>query len=154
MSNLRIGVVRDLVLPKFSDIKIGTFYKYQGLDGLRLKIDEYYFYDLERQMIGVENYHVSVSTYIPSFEVKRSTKMYQHTAIEHGDIGLFYGLYDVQHLAIKIANNEFFDLETNKIITLKNTDHEFEIPEDVCMNFYVNLDEITNVNRKCFSTKV
>ena len=46
MSNLRIGDVEDVVLPRFSDIKIGTFYKYQGLDGFRLKIDEYYFYDL------------------------------------------------------------------------------------------------------------
>ena len=54
MSNLRIGDVKYLVLPTFSDIHIGTFYTVQGLDGFRVKIDDHYFYDLQLKMRGVE----------------------------------------------------------------------------------------------------
>ena len=64
MSNLIIRDIEDLVLPRFSDIKIGTFYKYQSLDSFRLKIDDHYFYDLKEEMSGVENYRAFVMTYI------------------------------------------------------------------------------------------
>lgn len=141
MSNLIIRDIEDLVLPRFSDIKIGTFYKYQGLDGFRLKIDKYYFYDLERQMTGVENHHAFVWVYKPSFDIKRSLKIYPHDAIKRGDVCLISG-FCAAHLAIKIANNEFFDLEANQVITLKNTDHEFEVPDEVCVNFIADLEDI------------
>lgn len=91
MSNLKIGDVEDLVLPRFSDIKIGTFYKYQSLDSFRLKIDDHYFYDLKQQMTGVENDHAFVMTYKPSFDIKRSKVIYPHEALIRGDVCLIRG---------------------------------------------------------------
>ena len=153
MSNLRIGDVEDVVLPRFSDIKIGTFYKYQGLDGFRLKIDEYYFYDLERKMKGVENHHWHVTPYRVEIDVKDDQR-FDHPfiafhAIEIGEFCKAH-VFDDTHLVIKISNSELFDMEYGQLIEVDNKDCKFDIPVDVCMNFYVNLDEITitDVNRK------
>lgn len=140
MSNLIIRDIEDLVLPRFSDIKIGTFYKYQSLDSFRLKIDDHYFYDLKEEMTGVENYRAFVMTYKPSFDIKRSTVIYPCEEIKRGDVCLISG-FCATHLAIKISNNDLFDMWDNKIITLKNTDHEFEVPAGVCVNFIVDLKD-------------
>ena len=149
MSNVRIGNVKVLVLPTFSDIYIGKFYAIQGLDGFRLKIDDHYFYDLQLKMRGVEEENRIVNPYKVCLKIEK--ECYHHLIAFHEiEIGSILE-YDISfgiNLAMKISDDMLFDIKSGKTIEVSDKKREFNVPIDVCIDFIADLENANKLNER------
>lgn len=150
MANVRIGDVKGLVLPTFSDIYIGKFYAIQGLDGFRLKIDDHYFYDLQLKMRGVEEGDRIVNPYRASLKIKKECyhpHIIEFHEIEIGSI-LEYDISFGKNLAMKISDDMLFDIESGKMKEVTDKNREFNVPIDVCIDFIEDLENVNKSNKR------